>query len=448
MRRLDRIRLDYKPLARAARQQPRRLWLALAALPVAAIAALGMGGGGQDRGGIQALAVQRLELELPQPVVPPPAGSEQASGPELRSLKVRPGDTLAGLFAQHGLSRADLHAIMQLAPARRLTRLMPGDEIRVAANADGEILSLRTAIDKFSELRITRAAEGFAAQIAELPVQHQVKVAHGKIASSLFEAGLNAGLSDTVIMNMAHIFSWDIDFVQDLRPGDSFTVIYEELYRDGEKLADGPILAAEFVNQGRAFRAVRYTSPAGETNYYTPDGKNMRKALLRNVVDFTRISSNFSNGRRHPILNRVRRHQGTDYAAPAGTPIKAAGGGRIVFRGVKGGYGNVIIIEHGSGYSTLYAHMRGFARGLRTGSRVKQGQVIGYVGMSGLATGPHLHYEVRLNGVHRDPRRVELPDAAPVDPLYRAEFLAETRPLLRQLDLISPQPAMLAAANK
>ncbi len=246
-------------------------------------------------------------------------------------------------------------------------------------------------------------------------------------------------------MELAAIFGWDVDFALDIRAGDSFTVVYEELYLNGEKLRDGDILAAEFNNRGKRYRAIRYQDPRGRTEYYSPDGKNMRKAFLRTPVAFTRISSRFSLGRKHPILHHIRAHKGVDYAAPRGTPIKATGDGKIVFRGRKGGYGNTIIIQHGGRYSTLYAHMSRFARSLRTGRRVRQGQVIGYVGSTGLATGPHLHYEFRINGAHHNPLTVRLPDASPLPRKYRRNFKASTAPYLAQLDLLKRN--MLAMKN-
>jgi murein DD-endopeptidase MepM/ murein hydrolase activator NlpD len=234
-------------------------------------------------------------------------------------------------------------------------------------------------------------------------------------------------------MDMAGIFEWDIDFIQDVREGDRFTVIYEELWRDGVKLRDGEIIAAEFVNQGKSFRAARFRDETGRSGYFTADGRSVRKAFIRAPLNFTRVSSNFNPSRRHPVLNTIRAHRGVDYAAPSGTPIRAAGDGKVLFRGVQGGYGNTIILQHGGNITTLYGHMSRFGSA-REGARVSQGDVIGYVGKSGLATGPHLHYEYRVNGVHRNPRTVALPPADPVPAERQAEFQSETEPLWRQLD--------------
>jgi murein DD-endopeptidase MepM/ murein hydrolase activator NlpD len=202
-------------------------------------------------------------------------------------------------------------------------------------------------------------------------------------------------------------------------------------------LRDGDIIAAEFVNQGRSYKALRYKDPKGDVDYYAPDGKRLRKKFLRTPVNFTRISSGFSLHRKHPILNVIRAHKGVDYAAPTGTPIRAAGDGKVVFKGRKGGYGKVIILRHGAIYSTVYGHMSRYARGLSVGKRVRQGQIIGYVGMTGLATGPHLHYEFRVHGVHRNPLTVKLPAAAPLPARYHADFQAHTEEALARLRLLS-----------
>jgi murein DD-endopeptidase MepM/ murein hydrolase activator NlpD len=238
-------------------------------------------------------------------------------------------------------------------------------------------------------------------------------------------------------MEMAALFGWDVDFALDIRKGDSFRVIYEEKKLDGKVIGVGNIVAAEFTNQGDTFTSLRYTDSKGNTSYYTPKGESMRKAFLRTPVDFARISSNFNMKRRHPVLNRIRAHKGVDYAASIGTPIKAAGDGKIIFRGVKGGYGNVIILQHGNNINTLYAHMSRFKKGLSVGSRIKQGQLIGYVGKSGMVTGPHLHYEFQVNGVHKNPVTVKLPHADPVPKSERASFMSTSQALMAQLETYS-----------
>jgi murein DD-endopeptidase MepM/ murein hydrolase activator NlpD len=234
-------------------------------------------------------------------------------------------------------------------------------------------------------------------------------------------------------MNLAGIFAWDVDFVLDIRKGDNYFVQWEEIWQDGEYVTDGEVIAAEFNNDGRSHQAIRFVDSSGRADYFTPEGDSVRKAFLRAPVDF-RVSSPFNPNRRHPVLKTVRPHRGVDYAAPSGTPIKAAGDGKVIFRGVKSGYGNVVILQHGGNITTLYAHMSRFASKVRAGSRVRQGQTIGYVGATGLVTGAHLHYEYRLNGVHRNPRTVKLPQADPIAREYRDEFLAEARPILEELE--------------
>jgi murein DD-endopeptidase MepM/ murein hydrolase activator NlpD len=348
-------------------------------------------------------------------------------------LSVGPGESLELLFRQYDLSLADLSVMSRLSgAASHLRILLPGDEINIT-HQEGRITSLMREIDEANVLSIVRGSAGFEVEIIELHVESRLVSAHGIIEHSLFETSQNIGISDNVTMNMAGIFQWDIDFIQDVRIGDEFTVMYEELWREGVKLKDGEIVAAEFINQGTSFRAARYINDNGVSGYFTPEGRSVRKAFIRAPVDFTRISSNFNPNRRHPMLNTIRAHRGVDYAAPTGTPIKAAGDGKITFRGVRNGYGNAIILQHGGNITTLYAHMSQFAQP-RIGARVRQGQTIGFVGMSGLATGPHLHYEYRVNGVHRNPRTVTLPPADPVPADSRENFQMTVAPLWRQLD--------------
>ncbi|NNF52325.1 MAG: peptidoglycan DD-metalloendopeptidase family protein [Gammaproteobacteria bacterium] len=322
--------------------------------------------------------------------------------------------------------------------------LRPGDVIELR-HEEGRILELRRPISETLELLFTRNGKGFSAEFVSLPIEVRTRHARAQISSSLFMAALDAGLSEQLTMNLAGIFAWDVDFVLDIRSGDSFTVIYQQLWQDGEFLRDGEILAAEFVNDKNIYRAIRYEDPNGEVGYFTPDALNMRKAFLRAPVDFSRVSSRFNPRRLHPVYKKVRAHKGVDYAAPTGTPIRAAGDGKIIFRGRKGGYGNAVILQHGGNITTLYAHMSRFAKP-RTGARVKQGQIIGYVGKTGTATASHLHYEYRINGIHRNPRTVELPQAEPVPRSFRDDFVTRASPLLAQLDLVN-QTRLAAAAD-
>jgi murein DD-endopeptidase MepM/ murein hydrolase activator NlpD len=357
--------------------------------------------------------------------------------PDYESLLVtiERGDTLDRIFRRNDLDLGDLAEIARLPEAKdHLRMLRPGDEVEIRHDGDGDVVGLFRALELTSALEVSRGKDGFSASIVERPVEKRRRIAYGRIESSLFESGADAGLSDKMIMNLAGIFAWDVDFVLDIRRDDNYYIIYEELWQDGEYAADGDIVAAEFNNNGRTYKAVRYADDNGRSDYFTPEGRSVRKAFVRAPVDFTRISSSFNPRRRHPILNTIRAHRGVDYAAPRGTPVKAAGDGKIIFRGVKGGYGNAVILQHGGNITTLYAHLNGFDRNALINQRVKQGQTIGYVGDSGLATAPHLHYEYRLNGVHRNPRTVKLPQAEPIGDRYMQDFLALARPILEELE--------------
>ncbi|MEO0424884.1 MAG: peptidoglycan DD-metalloendopeptidase family protein [Pseudomonadota bacterium] len=358
-----------------------------------------------------------------------------APSPSQLTLTVQRGDSLDRLFRRHGLSVGDLHRMLRLDEAAQALRMVrPGDEITIQREGES-VLALTRRLDDFRLLEVGRSQEGYKASVSVDAPERRVTHAHGRITSSLFNAGRAAGISDNLVMELAGIFAWDIDFVLDIRKGDEFLVLYEELWRDGQKLRDGAILAAEFVNTGDRYQALRYVDPEGRADYFTPDGLSLRKAFLRAPVDFSRISSNFNPNRRHPILNTIRAHRGVDYAAPAGTPIKAAGDGKVNFRGTKSGYGNTIILQHGDNITTLYAHLSRFAS-YKRGARVRQGDVIGYVGKTGLASGNHLHYEYRIAGVHRNPRTVKLPQADPIPEALRADFNAHAEHVLAQLQLV------------
>lgn len=347
-------------------------------------------------------------------------------------LTIKRGDTLDRLFRKNGLDLGQLAMMLKDAEAApHLKKLIPGDEL-IIEHDEGSLISLYRELSVTSAMRIENGEDGFSTTMIDRPLEVVRKRTSGKIENSLYLSAVAAGIRDKTIMNLAGIFAWDVDFVLDIRSGDSYRILYEELYQDGEYIGDGEIIAAEFVNNGRTIQAIRFVDKNGRADYFTPDGKSIRKAFLRAPVDF-RVSSSFNPNRRHPVLKTVRPHRGTDYAAPRGTPIKAAGDGKVIFRGVKSGYGNVVILQHGGNISTLYAHMSKFASNVRNGTRVRQGQTIGYVGKTGLVTGVHLHYEYRVNGVHRNSRTVSLPQADPISEEYRSEFLASVEPLLAEL---------------
>jgi murein DD-endopeptidase MepM/ murein hydrolase activator NlpD len=371
------------------------------------------------------------------PINEPIAVAELQPG-KLHTTKIRRGDSLSTVFDRIGLPPSQIQAVMATGTdSKVLTRLHPGDQVIIYTSPDNrQLRGLMYDIDETHRLEIAQGSTGLNSQIIESPIETRITHATGMIDSSLFVAAQQTGLSDNLTMELANLFGWDVDFALDIRAGDQFSLVYEEQYLHGEKLRDGNILAAEFINQNRSYRAVRFTDSNNRVSYYTPDGKSVRKAFLRTPVDFKRISSRFNPHRKHPKLNLIRAHKGVDYAAARGTPIRATGDGKVILRGTKGGYGRTVIIQHGTKYSTLYAHMNSYARGIRNGSKVRQGQTIGYVGSSGLATGPHLHYEFRLNGAHRNPLTVHLPDAAPLPKQYLSTFNNAAQPLLAQLDTL------------
>lgn len=383
-----------------------------------------------------------IALAIPKPSPSPAANSlEQAA---LRPItknttlthKIKPNESLSTIFAKLDLSRTDLHNIIHTKPfGSQFAAVAVGKTLNITLNSVRKLEQLTYHKSAMNALTAQRIDDTFAVELISKPVEIKNMQAQAIINSSLFLDGKKAGLADKLIMELAGIFAWDIDFALNLRKGDQFTVVYEKLFVDSKAIGTGNILSAEFINQGRVYTAVRFEHE-GIASYFTPEGKNMRKAFLRTPIKFSRISSHFNLRRKHPVLNRIRAHRGVDYAAKTGTPIKTTGDGKIIFRGRKGGYGRVVMVQHGQKYSSLYAHMSSFKKGQKKGSRVTQGQVIGYVGKSGLATGPHLHYEFRVNGVHRNPVTVKLPAATPIKKSLLAQFKKQTQPLIAQLNLV------------
>ncbi|RRW51494.1 peptidoglycan DD-metalloendopeptidase family protein, partial [Stutzerimonas stutzeri] len=366
--------------------------------------------------------------------------------PLAKSVVVANGDTLSTVFAKVGLSPAVMHAVLASSPdAKQLSRLKIGQTLEFQLTEQGELASLRSKLNSLETLALEQTPKGYVFKKEQVKPEVSTVYARGEIDSSLFLAAKRAGLSHNLTMDLANVFGYDIDFALDIRKGDSFEVIYEEKTVEGQRVGTGNILAARFTNRGKTYSAVRYTSKDGTTSYYNADGTSMRKAFIRTPVDFARISSRFSNGRKHPILNKIRAHKGVDYAAPHGTPIKSAGDGKVLLAGRKGGYGNTVIIQHGQRYRTLYAHMQGFAKGVRNGSAVKQGQIIGYIGTTGLSTGPHLHYEFQVDGVHVDPLGLKLPMADPIAKSEMPRFMQQSQPLMARMD---EERATMLALNR
>ncbi|WP_223502342.1 peptidoglycan DD-metalloendopeptidase family protein [Pseudomonas sp. BF-R-24] len=364
-----------------------------------------------------------------------------------REVIVTKGDTLSTLFEKVGLPATSVHDVLASdKQAKQFSQLKHGQKLEFELSPDGQLTNLHSKLNDLESISLTKIDKGYTFnRITAKPTVRSAYV-HGVINSSLSQSAARAGLSHSLTMDMASVFGYDVDFAQDIRQGDEFDVIYEQKVVNGKAVGTGPILSARFTNRGKTYTAVRYTNKQGNSSYYTADGNSMRKAFIRTPVDFARISSKFSMGRKHPILNKIRAHKGVDYAAPRGTPIKAAGDGKVLLAGRRGGYGNTVILQHGNTYTTLYGHMQGFAKGVKTGGTVKQGQVIGYIGTTGLSTGPHLHYEFQVNGVHVDPLGQKVAMADPISKAERARFLAQSQPLMARMD--QEKATQLASAKR
>ncbi|MEO9135096.1 MAG: peptidoglycan DD-metalloendopeptidase family protein [Casimicrobiaceae bacterium] len=359
-----------------------------------------------------------------------------------REERVQRGDTIGSLLARASVVDADAVTFLRTDPAARaLYQLRPGRPLQVATDDDGHLAGLRFLAGNGELLSIARAGNGFAAKREAPPDDTRLTLRAGEIESSLFAAADTAGLPDSVTLALADIFGGDIDFYHDLRRGDRFAVLYETRYVDGEPAATGRVLAAEFENGSTTLRAFLWRAPGGAEGYYNEDGRNSRNAFLRSPMEFSRITSGFTLARLDPILHTIRAHQGTDFAAPIGTPVRATADGEVTLVGQQTGYGNVIILKHDGRYSTVYGHLSRFADDLRNGARVHQGQTIGYVGQTGWATGPHLHYELRVDGQPRDPMTVALPMATPVTDAERGAFTAAIAPLVGELAVVRQLPA-------
>lgn len=381
------------------------------------------------------LTLPTLAPPADEPPFAPPAEEAPAPVHVVSRVQVRPGDNLSVIFKREGIPAREVHRLLASEPlGTRLKNIFPGHGLTFTRAEDGTLLKLAYTPGPLETLEFERVGETFVARETIQEPERSTAYKHGVIDHSLFVASQRAGLADSVTMRLAQIFQWDVDFVLDIRRGDEFHVVYEELYVGDEFVGYGDILAAEFINQGESYRAIRYTDSKGRSDYYDPQGDSMRKAFLRAPVEFSRISSNFNLRRVHPLFKRNMPHRGIDYAAPTGTPILASGDGRVVTASRTQPNGNYVVIQHGEQFTTKYLHMSKFGRGIKAGARVKQGQVIGYVGSTGWASGPHLHYEFLVNGVHQNPRTVQLPDAEPIPAKELDRFNQRAAPLLAMLD--------------
>jgi len=380
----------------------------------------------------EAVPTQRIVRDLAAPAIALIRGEDRF----WREERIRRGDTLGQVLARLGAEDAAAKSFLHTnAGARALYQLRPGKALRIETDADGRIVALRYLLANGDQLEVDRSDAGFLARTVAPQTVVRMELRSAEVNSSLFAAADAAGLPDAITMQLAEVFSGDIDFYHDLRRGDRFAVVYEMRFVDGEPVGAGRILAAEFVNKGTPYRAYLWRSADGSEGYYAEDGKNLRKAFLRSPVAFTRITSGFSLARFHPFLQTWRAHKGVDFAAPTGTPVRAAGDGKVASLGRQTGYGNVVLIQHGGTQSTLYAHLSRFAHGLRAGAAVRQGDVVGYVGQTGWATGPHLHYEFRVNNVQRNPLTIALPTAQPLAGRELTAYAAQVPTLAAQLSL-------------
>lgn len=377
------------------------------------------------------IAVETLIQDLALPAAPASNSDDQVFH---HQEKVLAGETLGALLGRLGVAETEISRLLAL-PAGNIGRdLRAGQRIQASVNGRGELIELLVTATDGAQNRVIRQADTFLLDQPEDLLETRVVMRSGRIDSSLFAATDRAGIPDSVAVKLAEIFGTQIDFRDDLRKGDTFSVTYQINTRNGEPIGIGKVLAAEYVNAGKPYRAVLYRSPTGEEAYYTPEGESLKKGFLRSPLEFSRVTSGFSNSRLHPLYGFHRKHTGVDYGAPTGTRVKATGDATVSFVGRKGGYGNLVILRHQNGFETYYAHLNGFASGLRTGSRVEQGEVIGYVGSTGASTGPHLHYEVRIAGAPQNPLTVKLPGSPPLPLAQRVRFQQQTAAWVQRLD--------------
>jgi len=408
---------------------PRRILLGLVLPFVGMMAAFGIAPDTITDKVVRSNVVEELQL-------PALAPADPSAETYWRETRIERGDIIATILQRLQINETSVTEVLQnTRETRALYRLIPGRTIRAHTTATGQLLALRY-LNGTQLLKIDRDGDLLRVAEGEADVETRVLMNSGEIQSSLFAATDAAGMSDAVAVQIAEVFSTDIDFHRDLRRGDRFAAVYEMQHHLGEPVKTGRLLSAEFVNQGKTFQAIWFENPEGQGGYYTLDGKNIRKAFLRSPLEFSRISSGYTSSRYHPVLKTWRAHRGVDYAAPTGTRIRSTANGIVDFVGRQGGYGNLVVIRHQSRYTTWYGHMSRFASGMHKGKRVSQGEVIGFVGSTGVATGPHVHYEFRTNNVHQDPLRVVMPPAPPLAPKYRAAFDDAALPQTERLALL------------
>ncbi len=408
-----------------------RWFVALSTLPLlGVVTAFGLAP--QSDLGSTEIKVAIEEIALPR-ITPAPSAITSF----WRNERVQRGDTVVELLRRLNVEDAAASNYLRASgEAESFRKLSIGKEIQAETNSSGGLIALRYPGNNGTQIMIEKQDSGFTAKILPALLEKRLLARTGEIKTSLYAATDAVDIPDAIADQLAELFSGDIDFHHDLRKGDKFTVMYEMIYSNGALMNTGRIQAAEFTNQNHVYRAVYFQNDDQHGNYYTPEGKSVRKAFLRSPIEFSRVSSGFTLSRFHPVLKTWRAHRGTDFAAPTGTKVRATSDGVVSLVGKQSGYGNVIMLNHQGNFATVYGHLSRFTKGLRQGQRVAQGDVIGYVGMTGLANGPHLHYEFKINGQQRDPLRVALPNATPVDAANKAAFQSATSELIARLALL------------
>ena len=381
-----------------------------------------------------------LDKILPAQRLTPAVSAQTIAHENNRTVRVKSGDTLSGILNDNGVSADGLKTILadQLVQ-EHLNTLRVDDKLDFEFGVDGTLNSVSMKVNRDTRVRISQVQpDQFVSESIKLPLEYERVVTSGTIQQSLYLAAEKANLKQSTIMELSDIFEWELDFARDIRKGDSFSIVYDRLYREGKYIGDGDILAAEFIRGNKAHRAIRFTDDNGHTDYYSPNGDSKRRAFMRHPVDVVRITSKFDPNRLHPVLHKIRAHKGVDYGSPHGSPIYATADGIVQTAGAKGAYGQTVILKHGDNRTTLYAHMSRIAKKSRVGVRVKRGDVIGYVGKTGRVTGTHLHYEFRIGGKHVDPLKVKLPNAPSLDKQYHARLKAVANELLAQMRSVIP----------
>ena len=353
-----------------------------------------------------------------------------------REERIARGDTVGSLLGRLGVNQADTRTFLDATRSGALGKLIPNQTVLARVTSGGQLLLFRYLQPDQTLVTVNRSGEGFSLLQQAVALQAQPTLRSGRIVSSLFGATDAADVPDSIASAMAEAFSGDIDFHKDLRKGDQFSLVFESFYYEGKLIKTGRLLAAEFINAGKRYQAIYFKDPQGRDGYYTPDGQNLKRAFLKSPMPFNRISSGYSTARLHPVLKVWRAHKGVDYAAPTGTPVRAVADAVVSFAGKQGGYGNLVLLQHNAPYSTAYGHLSRFAKGVKRGAKISQGQLIGYVGSTGLASGPHLHYEFRVHNQQTNPLALKLPTTYPLDARYRGQFASTAKPYMQQISLL------------